>query len=102
MEITQVRVNLVKKPSGSLVGFANVTFDDCFAVNSIRIINGRNGLFVAMPSGRFCPECMKSEEADPKRAWKDIAHPITGEFRQQINDAVLNAYEAAGQTDAPF
>jgi stage V sporulation protein G len=97
MEITRVRITLVKKPEKNLLAFADITLDECFVVNSIRIIDGRNGLFVAMPS-------RKREDG----SWQDIAHPITGDFRKQINDTVLNEYEATlargagSDDDTPF
>lgn len=81
MNITDVRVKSVES-EGRLVGVASVTFDDCFVVHDIKIINGDNGLFIAMPSKR---------QADG--TFKDIAHPINRETRELIQEAVLNEFD---------
>ena len=86
MEITQVRVYPIDEQK--LKGFASIVFDDCFLVSDIKIISGREGFFVSMPSKR-------------KRngQFKDIAHPITREMRQAIEDQVFSEYEkVTGQT----
>jgi stage V sporulation protein G len=89
MKVTKVRMHIEKK--GTLRAFADITLDDCFVVNGLRVIDGRNGLFVAMPS-------RKREDG----SWADIAHPITSEMRQHINETVLREYEAAGDEKPPF
>ena len=61
---------------------ASVTFDDEFVVHDIKVIEGRNGLFIAMPS-------RKMSDGD----FRDIAHPLLSETRNRIKDAILNAYE---------
>jgi stage V sporulation protein G len=96
MQITKTRVTVVKDTGKNLRAFVDITFDDCFVVTSLRVIDGRNGLFVAMPS-------RKRDDG----SWQDIAHPITGDFRKEINDTVLREYESAvaagpDQQDAPF
>ena len=90
MKITKVRVTPVKNPTRNLVAFADITFDECFVVTSLRIINGKNGLFVAMPS-------RKREDG----SWQDIAHPITGEFRKEINEAVMREFDSAQDYRTP-
>jgi stage V sporulation protein G len=60
----------------------SVTFDDCFVVHDIKIIDGQNGPFIAMPSRKM-----------PDGEFKDIAHPINSETRAMIQDAVFAAYE---------
>lgn len=84
MEITNVKVRLVeKKDSSKMRGFVTVTIDNEFAVHDIRILEGDNGLFLAMPSKQTAPG-----------EHRDIAHPISQEARQKFNDAVLKEYEA--------
>ena len=80
MKITNVSLGRIAD-GHRLKALATITLDDCFVVNSLKVIEGRDGLFVAMPSrqGRDGRE-------------RDIAHPITKELRQQINKAVLDAY----------
>ena len=64
-------------------GFASVTLDDMFAVHDIRILEGDNGLFLAMPSKQIAPG-----------EYKDIAHPINQEARQMFSDAIIEEYKA--------
>lgn len=81
MDITDVRVKLVSSES-RLRGVATITFDESFVVHDIRIIEGENGIFVAMPSKKT-----------PNGNFRDIAHPIHGEMRKKIEDAIVVAYE---------
>ena len=151
MEITEVRVALrepTARPPGQTVeragaagapertgeggetrlkAYATLTFDNCFVVRNVKIIEGKSGLFVAMPShkpkvacgrcqfkndfgGRYCCQCGSAlsrpapsgehesgggtETPTPAQAHRDIAHPITVEFRQYLQQKVLAAYEA--------
>ncbi|MFA5007098.1 MAG: septation regulator SpoVG [Candidatus Izemoplasmatales bacterium] len=80
MLITEVRVKRVDGEN-RLVGIAAITFDASFVVHELRVIEGRNGLFVAMPSRKM-----------PSGEFKDVAHPINSETRQMIENAVLEAY----------
>ncbi len=66
----------------------SVTFDDEFVVHDIKIIDGQNGLFVAMPSRKM---------ADGE--FRDIAHPINAETRQKIQDAIFEEYEKSLATE---
>lgn len=65
----------------NLLARANILLNDCFAVRGVKIVNGKHGAFVSMPSyqahGRFAEVCF----------------PTTGEFRQQLNDTVIQAYQ---------
>lgn len=81
MKITEVRIRRIEN-EGKMRAVASVTFDDCFVVHDIKIIDGTNGRFVAMPS-------RKMAEND----FRDIAHPIVQEMRDRLRDAVLDAYE---------
>ena len=83
MEITNVRVRVVEKENSKMRGFASVTIDDQFVVHDIRILEGENGLFLAMPSKQTAPG-----------EYRDIAHPINAETREKIQKAILEAYEA--------
>ena len=84
MQITDVRVRIVKKDDSKLKAVASVTFDDCFVVHDIKVIEGTDGLFIAMPS-------RKTKEGE----YKDIAHPINSETRKELSDMVLDAYNKA-------
>lgn len=68
---------------GKLRGIASITFDEAFVVHDIKIIEGANGLFIAMPS-------RKAAEGD----YKDIAHPIKTEMREQIAKLILEKYNS--------
>ena len=83
MKITDVRVKLVSSES-RLRGVATITFDESFVVHDIRIIEGENGIFVAMPSKKT-----------PNGTFRDIAHPIHGEMRKMIEDAIDADYKVA-------
>ena len=81
MNITDVRIRKVGE-EGKMKAIASVTFDDEFVVHDIKVIEGRNGLFIAMPR-------RKMSDGD----FRDIAHPLLSETRNRIKDAILNAYE---------
>ena len=81
MKITDVRVRIVKKDDSKLKAVASVTFDDCFVIHDIKIIEGSDGPFIAMPS-------RKTNDGE----YKDIAHPIKQETREKIIKAILAAY----------
>lgn len=81
MEITSVRVRRVGG-DGKFKASASVTFDDAFVVHDFRIVEGQAGLFVSMPARK-----MSSGE------FRDIAHPVTSEFRETVQGAVLQAYD---------
>jgi stage V sporulation protein G len=81
MNITDVRVRKVND-EGKMKAVVSVTFDDEFVVHDIKIIEGQNGLFIAMPS-------RKMGEGD----FRDIAHPLVSETRNKIKDAIFAEYE---------
>jgi len=80
MNITEIRV--FPKNEEKLKAYAAITFDGCFVVHNLRIVKGDKGLMVCMPSRR------KNDGT-----FKDIAHPITNDFRGEIEKVVLKAYE---------
>ena len=82
MKITDVRVRIVKKDDSKLKAVASVTFDDCFVVHDIKVIEGTEGYFIAMPS-------RKTNDGE----YKDIAHPIKTETREELIKIILNAFE---------
>ena len=82
MKISDVRVRLVKKEDSKLKAVASVTFDDCFVVHDIKVIEGAEGYFIAMPSRKT---------ADGE--YKDIAHPIKTETREELIKIILSAFE---------
>lgn len=83
MNITDVRLRKVVS-DGKMKAIASITIDNAFVVREIRVIEGQNGLFVAMPSRKT-----------PEGEFKDIAHPITSEARELIQSAILTEYEKA-------
>ena len=72
---------------GKLKAYATVTFDDCFVLHNVKLIEGKKGIFVAMPSRRT-----------KTGAYKDIAHPITPEFRSALQEKILSAYETCAES----
>jgi len=84
MEITSVTVRREEKENSRMRGKASVLLDDCFAIHDIRIIEGNDGLFIAMPS---------RQKASGE--YRDIAHPINQETRKLFEEKILEAYENA-------
>ncbi len=84
MEITSVNVRKIDKEGSRMKGIASVLLDDSFAVHDIRIIEGDNGLFIAMPSRKTATG-----------GYRDIAHPINPEVRSMFEEAILKAYDEA-------
>ncbi|QWB99955.1 septation regulator SpoVG [Mycoplasmatota bacterium] len=82
MKITEIRAKRIKG-NNRLKGIAAITIDECFVIHELRIIDGKNGLFVAMPSRRM-----------PNGEYKDVAHPINTETRSMIEQEVLEAFNA--------
>lgn len=87
MEITEVKVFPVREEK--LKAFVSIVFDRCFMVNDIKIINGRDGLFISMPS-------RKKKNGD----YKDVAHPLNNETRGRIQGRILDEYRQVVGEDA--
>ena len=86
MEITDVRIS--PRDEDKLKAFVTVTFDECFVVRGVKIIEGNQGLFVAMPSRR---------KADG--TFQDIAHPIHREMRERVEERILSEYRLVQQDE---
>lgn len=84
MKITSVSVRKVTKENSRLRGIASVLLDDAFAIHDIRIIEGDNGLFIAMPSRKTATG-----------EYKDVCHPINPDVRSEFTEAILDAYNKA-------
>lgn len=82
MKVTDVRIRKINE-TGKMKAIVSVTFDHEFVVHDIKIIEGINGLFVAMPSRKM---------ADGE--FRDISHPINSDTRTKIQEAVFEEYEA--------
>lgn len=80
MEITDIRVKKVDS-EGKMKAVASVTFDNAFVVHDIKVIEGQEKLFTAMPSRRT-----------PENEFKDIAHPINSEMRELLETAIISKY----------
>jgi len=119
VEITEVRVKLTEDNDDRLQGFCSITFDDCFVVRDLKIIDGTNGPFVAMPSRKLtshCPQCraknhlraahcnqcglrlkddraLRDQEGRAK-LYADIAHPINSACREMIQNKVIEEFRA--------
>ncbi len=79
VKVTEVRIT--PRDDGRLKAFANITFDDCFVVRGLKVIEGDSGNFVSMPSRRR-----------QDGSYQDVAHPIDNEMRTNIESAVLQAF----------
>ena len=82
MQVTSVTVRKIEKEGSRMRGIASILLDDSFAVHDIRIIEGDNGLFIAMPSRKTATG-----------GYRDIAHPINQDVRDRITKAVLDKYD---------
>ena len=82
MKITSVSVRKVEKEDSRMKGIASVTLDDSFVIHDIRIIEGDEGLFIAMPSRKTATG-----------TYRDIAHPINQEVRQLFEETIFEAYK---------
>lgn len=117
MQVTEVRIKLMEDPGERLKAFCSVTFDNCFVVRDLKIIEGTSGPFVAMPSRKLtshCPQCgtknhlranhcnncgrslpqdRSSVDSDGRmKLYADIAHPINSACREMIQDDVIQEY----------
>ena len=117
MDITEVRIKLMEDPGERLKAFCSITFDDCFVVRDLKIIEGSNGPFVAMPSRKLtfhCPQCgcknhlraahcnhcglrLKDDRAikdaeGRAKLYADIAHPINSGCREMIQNRVIEEF----------
>lgn len=81
MKVTDVRLRKIQT-DGRMKALVSITLDESFVVHDLRVIEGNSGLFVAMPSKRT-----------PDGEFRDIAHPINSEMRQEIQDAVMKVYD---------
>ncbi|HHY20222.1 MAG TPA: septation regulator SpoVG [Firmicutes bacterium] len=84
MEITDVQVRKVDE-AGRMKAIASVTFNDAFVVRDIRVIEGNNGYFLAMPSRKL-----------PNGEFRDVAHPVNPKMRDIITEIVLSKLSALG------
>lgn len=119
MEITEVRIKLLDDPEDKLRGFCTITLANEFVVRDVKIIEGANGYFIAMPSRKLtdrCPQCRQKNHLRAKfcnecggrldpgrndrggggrlRLHADVAHPISQACRERLEDAVRRAFEA--------
>ncbi len=127
MEITEVRVFLKEGQDKKLKAYATVTLDSVFVVRNIKVIQGVNGFFIAMPSrklkfscphcnfknevgSKFCNQCAGSlppqqpsnlEDNDSKSEHRDIAHPVTQQFRDQLQSKILECYRLETERQPP-
>ncbi|QSZ27607.1 septation regulator SpoVG [Aceticella autotrophica] len=81
MEITDIKVSNVKK-EGKVKAYLSVVFDNAFVVNGIRLMEGKNGLFAAMPHVK-----------NKKGEFKDIAHPIHNSMRKKLTETIIEEYK---------
>lgn len=118
MEITEVKISLREGVNKKLKAYATLTFDNCFVVRNVKVIEGSSGLFVAMPARKmkqFCSRCGKRidlnskfcsqcgiqlppsprnlEQGKASQIHQDIAHPINQQFREYLQKKVLDAYQ---------
>ena len=81
MKVTDVRLRKIQT-DGRMKAVVSITLDEAFVIHDLRVIEGNSGLFVAMPSKRT-----------PDGEFRDIAHPINSDMRQEIQDAVMKVYD---------
>ena len=89
MNITEVRIRLVKKDEGKLKAVASITIDNCFVIHDVKVIEGTDDYFIAMPSKKT-----------PDGEFKDIVHPLNTETREQLKKIILGEFKKARETAA--
>ena len=116
MQISEIRIKLMEGSEDRLRAFCSITFDNCFVVRDLKIIDGANGPFVAMPSRKLTGHCQRCSyknhlratycnhcgvklqvDADmdsPQKLYADVAHPINSDCRELIQNAVIEEFEA--------
>ena len=119
MELTEIRIKLIRDKADKLRAFASVTIDQTLVIRDLKIIEGTHGLFVAMPSRKLCDRCHscggknhlrarhcndcgaklremrgRIDERGRPRLYADIAHPINQEARDFVQGQVVVAYRA--------
>lgn len=117
MQITEVRIKLMEDAGERLQAFCSITFDDCFVIRDLKIIEGTSGPFVAMPSRKLtghCPQCgsknhlragycnqcgarlkepsLAKDDDGRAKLYADIAHPINSACREMIQEKVIKAF----------
>ena len=118
MEITETKISLVTSGDSKLKAFVTVTFDNVFVVRDLKVIEGKKGLFVAMPSIKVSVPCSRCKKKNPIRSnycndcgvkleavatpeteeaireeHRDIAHPINSQTREYLQSKILAIYE---------
>ena len=81
MNITEIRIRLRVKDESKVRAIASVTIDDCFVVHDIKVIEGNDGYFIAMPSRKT-----------PEGEYKDIVHPLNTETREMLKKLILDKF----------
>lgn len=89
IKITDVKIRIVTAENSKLKAVASIIIDECFAVHDIKIIEGDNGEFIAMPSRKT-----------PTGEFKDIVHPINTQTRELMRDTIIQAYNRALEEDS--
>src|ERR1700761_7732485 len=121
MQLTEVRINLCEGESNRLKAYCSLTFDDTFVIRDVKLIDGNDGLFLAMPSRKLCDRCRRCGEKNHLRArfcnscgsrlnenrylhyqnhkgpsrlklHADIAHPINAMCRAELERRVFEAF----------
>lgn len=88
MTVTDVRVRVINDSVTKLKAIASITFDECFVIHDVKVIEGEKSTFIAMPS---------KKDGKDGEIRKDIAHPLTNEAREYIQKCVLDKYEEVKQ-----
>jgi stage V sporulation protein G len=117
VKITEIRIKLMESSEDRLRAFCSITIDDCFVVRDLKIIDGTNGPFVAMPSRKLTGHCHRCNHKNhlraahcnhcgvklhndgenydsPQKLYADVAHPINSECRELIQSAVIEEFQA--------
>ena len=89
MNISDVRVRLVKSENSKVKASVSITIDGCFVIHDIKVIEGNDGYFAAMPSRK-----------NPEGDFRDIVHPLDTPTRTELNAIILKAFEEAKQNAA--
>ncbi len=89
MKISDIRIRLIQKDDSKLKAVASITIDECFVVHDIKVLEGNQGYFISMPSRKT-----------PDGQYKDVAHPLNTETREELNKIVLAEFEKVKAQEA--
>lgn len=86
----KVSVTPFEREGSNLRGLARIYLEDCFLINNVSLLQGKNGVFISMPSYKT-----KQIDGRGRNVYQDICYPVTKDFREKLNNVILQGFEQA-------